>query len=117
VRAETAGQNRRRVLDALAERLRKAPSETVSIGQISRLADHRPAIAPLEEGRAIGARYRVERLADADLLRPDITDEAADILWVLTSFDTFDLLCTGRGDTVDIIAKRLATIAERSLYR
>jgi hypothetical protein len=67
--------------------------------------------------RAIGARYRVERLADADLLRPDITDEAADILWVLTSFDTFDLLRTGRGDTVDIIAKRLATIAERSLYR
>src|SRR5207248_1808327 len=35
------------------------------------------AIAPLERGRVTGARYRAERLAEAQLLRPDVSvDEA-----------------------------------------
>jgi AcrR family transcriptional regulator len=194
-RAQTAEQTRRRVLDALAERLQNAPSETVSVDQIAQLAGvsrstvylsfesraglfsalgadllrrggfdqmlqatsqpdarqglrdglhgvvrmysaHRdvlralysmaqidpdiigPAVAPLEQGRATGARYRAQRLAEAELLRPDVTiDKAADLLWVLTSFDTFDLLRTGRHHTLDTIATQLTTIAERTLYR
>lgn len=75
------------------------------------------AIERLETGRAVGARYRAQRLADANLLRPDVSvEEAADVLWILTSFDTFDLLRSGRGHTLDKVSNQLATIAERSLY-
>ena len=52
------------------------------------------------------------------LLRADVTPgEAAHVLWLLTSFDAFDLLYTGRGLPVDEVATLLATTAERALYR
>lgn len=192
-RAEAAEQTRRRVLDALADQLRKQPSEAVRIEEIAQIAGvsrstvylsfgsraglfsalvtdllarggfdqmlqaaaqpdarhalreslqgvvwmysaHRDvlrtlysmamidpdtvglAIAPLEQGRATGARYRAQRLADSELLRPDVSiDEATDVLWILTSFDTFDLLRTGRQHTLDKVARHLSTIAERTL--
>ena len=38
------------------------------------------------------------RLAEQDQLRPDVTvDEAADVLWMLASFASFDTLYTDRG--------------------
>jgi hypothetical protein len=43
--------------------------------------------------------------------------EAADLLWVLTGFEAFDLLHTGRGLSVDEVADRLITMAERSVLR
>jgi hypothetical protein len=50
------------------------------------------------------------------MLRPDVTaDQAADLLWLLTSFDSFDLLYTGRALSVDRVAKTLMMTAERSL--
>jgi hypothetical protein len=56
--------------------------------------------------------------AGQEILRPDITEhEAADVLWLLTSFDSFDLLYTGRGLPVDEVARRLTATAERSLCR
>lgn len=58
--------------------------------------------------------YHAQRLAGQEILRPDIT---ADLLWVLTSFDSFDLLYTGRALSVDKAAKTLVTTAERSLSR
>jgi hypothetical protein len=62
--------------------------------------------------------YHAQRLAEQEVLRPDITtDEAADLLWVLTSFDSFDLLYTGRALSVDNVVKTLVTTAERSLSR
>jgi hypothetical protein len=74
------------------------------------------AIQLMEEGRAQGALYRAQRLAEQKLLRPDVTvSEGADLLWVLTSFDSFDALYTGRGLSLDKIADRLVTAAERSL--
>jgi len=76
------------------------------------------AVQRMEEGRAGGMAHHARRLAEPGILRPDITvDEAADLLWVLTSFDSFDLLYTGRALSVDKVAKTLTTSAERSLCR
>jgi hypothetical protein len=72
----------------------------------------------MEAGRAAGARFRTERLADQGVLRPGLTvEQAADLLWVLTSFDAFDLLYTGRGLAAGQAAEVLASAAERSLCR
>jgi AcrR family transcriptional regulator len=195
LRAEAAEETRRRILDAVFERLRAAPSQPVSIDQIARMAGvarstvylifgsraglfdalaadlwqqggfervleavahpdarehlrgglrggaqvfaaHRDviraltsmealdaeavggAIRRIEENRAGGMAYLAQRLAEQDALRPDVTvDQAADLLWLLTSFDAFDLLYTGRGLSVNEVARTLITTAERSLCR
>ena len=47
----------------------------------------------------------------------DITvEEATDILWVITSFETFDQLYTGRALSEEDTAARLVTMAERTLW-
>ena len=59
-----------------------------------------------------------ERLARAGLLRPDLSaEDAAGLLWLLTRFDGFDVLYTGRGLPLDEVVDVLTTTAERSLYR
>ena len=43
-------------------------------------------------------------------------EEAAEhVLWLLTSFDSFDLLYTGRGLALDAIVELLTATAERAL--
>jgi len=44
-------------------------------------------------------------------------DEAADVLWVITSFETFDQLHRGRGLAPADVVKRLIAMAERTLCR
>lgn len=194
LRAEDAEQTRRRILEALYQRLREAPTEPISVDHIARIArvarstvylifgsraglfcalaadvvEHglqdllRAAADPdaieglrgairggismyagerdvlrtlhstaqldpdgvgnavqkMEEGRASGAAYRANRLAEQGILHPDLTAaQAADLIWLLTSFDAFDLLYTGRGMSADQVADSLITAAERSLYR
>jgi AcrR family transcriptional regulator len=195
LRAEAAQETRRRILDALAVRLREAPSAPVSIDYIARMAgvarstvylifgsraglfdalgedllqrggfermirasEHPDALEGLrggirgivlmyaanrdvlrtlfsmalldadavggvvqrmDEGRANGMAYHAQRLAEQGVLRPDVTvEEAADLLWLLTSFDSFDLLYTGRARSPDRVAQTLVTTAERSLCR
>jgi AcrR family transcriptional regulator len=195
IRAETAEQTRRRILDAVYERLREAPAEPVSVDRVARMAGvarstvylifgsraglfdalgadvlqrggfdrlmeavadpdardglrggirggvvmyaaHRDALRVLfsmaqldadavggavqrmEEGRAGGMAYIAKRLADQGVLQPDLTPEqAAELLWVLTSFDSFDLLYTGRALAVEDVADRLVDTAERGLLR
>ena len=74
------------------------------------------AIAQIEENRAGGMAHLAKRLAEQEALRPDITvDAAADLLWLLTSFDSFDQLHTGRHLTTDEVSRTLITTAERSL--
>ncbi|GAA3793761.1 TetR/AcrR family transcriptional regulator [Streptomyces chiangmaiensis] len=195
LRAETADETRRRILDAVYERLRTAPSEPVGIdkvakragvsrstvylvfgtraglfealaadllarggveemlkaaarpdareglrgaihGCVSMYAAHRDvlralsslaaldadsvgeAIRRMEEGRVGGMAHLAQRLAEQDVLDPDVTvGEATDLLWLLTSFDSFDLLYTGRGKTTETVAVTLCAAAERSLCR
>jgi hypothetical protein len=55
-------------------------------------------------------------LAEHGALLPGVTaEEAAHILWVLTSFESFDLLYSGRGLSVDAIVELLTATAERAL--
>ncbi|RJL22046.1 TetR/AcrR family transcriptional regulator [Bailinhaonella thermotolerans] len=195
LRAEAAQETRRRILDAVYERLREAPSEPVSIDRIARIARvarptvylvfgsraglfdavwadllqrggfdrilqasahpdarealrgairaivemyaaHRDVLRVLrsmalldaaavggaaermEQGRAAGMAELAQRLEEQGALRPDVTrDQAADLLWLLTGFDSFDLLRTGRDLPLDQIATTLTTTAERTLCR
>ena len=60
--------------------------------------------------------HLARRLADEGVLRAGISEEyAVDALWMLCSFEAFDLLHQGRGLTVEAAADLLATLAERTL--
>ena len=77
----------------------------------------RRAFEVVERGRAEGQRRLAERLAEEGHLRSDVTvDEATDILWVISSFETFDQLYTGRGLDEKGVAARLGAMAERALW-
>ena len=195
LRAETAEETRRRILDAVYQRLRAAPTQPASVDQIARTARvarstvylifgsraglfdaviedlmqragfdrvttavalpdarehlrqgiragaevyavdrdvHRilfsmatidPEVAGgamqrMEERRSGGMAYLARRLAEQDVLRPGLSEAgAADILFVMTSFDAFDLLYAGRGRPVDEVGALLATMAERTVCR
>jgi AcrR family transcriptional regulator len=195
LRAEAADETRRRILDAVYERLREAPSQPVSVEQVARAARvarstvylifgsraglfdavaqdllqrggfervttavahpdarehlrlglrasvevfavdrdiHRVllstaaldpeatagAVRRSEARRAGGMAYLARRLAEQDLLRPDVSvNDAAHILWLITSFDAFDLLYTGRGLPVEEVARVLVATAERAVCR
>ncbi|MFC9841336.1 TetR/AcrR family transcriptional regulator [Rhodococcus sp. NPDC127530] len=196
LRAEAAEETRRNILDAVYERLRRAPSTPVSVEQVARTAGvsrstvylvfgsrsglfdalttdlwwhragfqavvdaaehpdarehlrggidsgvrvfaaHRDvfralfsmaqldadavggAVARIEENRAGGMVHLAQRLAEQEVLRPDVTvDEAADLLWLLASFDSFDQLYTGRNLPVDDVSRTLVATAERTLCR
>ncbi|AHK32073.1 TetR/AcrR family transcriptional regulator [Rhodococcus opacus] len=196
LRAEAAEETRRNIIDAVYDRLRRAPSTPVSVEQVARAAGvsrstvylvfgsraglfdalttdlwwhragfqavvdavehpdarehlrggidsgvrvfaaHRDvfralfsmaqldadavggAITRIEENRAGGMVHLARRLAEQEVLRPDVTvDEAADLLWLLASFDSFDQLYTGRNLPVADVSRTLITTAERSLCR
>ena len=194
-RAEDAERTRRRIVDAILERLRAAPAEPVAIEKIAAMAgvarstvyaifgsraglfvavgahlqertgyerlveaSHQPdarealrgglraasemlaadrdtwralrSMAQLDQDAVGGAvqRWEDERAAamtriagqlhEQDHLRPDVTpEEANDLLWVITSFESFDLLYTGRGLPLDTVVERLTDAAERALMR
>lgn len=195
LRAAAAEETRRRVLDAVYERLRAAPAEPISIDRVAKMAgvarstvylifgtrgglfdavgadllqrggfrqllrtaahpDAREgmrggiravvalyasqrdvlrtlssmaqldadgvggAVRRMEESWAQGMVHLARRLADQEVLRPGVTvDEAADLLWVLTSFEGFDLLYSGRSRGEEQVAATLVATAERSLCR
>jgi AcrR family transcriptional regulator len=69
-----------------------------------------------EQRRAKGMMRLARRLARHGLLREGLTaKKAANQLWVLTSFDAFDLLYDGRGLSANEVARVLVDIAERSV--
>jgi AcrR family transcriptional regulator len=195
LRAETAEETRRRILDAVYARLRAAPTQPVSLEQVAREARvarstvylifgsraglfdavaidllerggfarvteavahpdarehlrqgiragmemyaayrdvHRVlfstaaldpeatagAMQRADEGRAGGMEYLAKRLAEQDLLRPDVTaEEAANILYLMTGFDSFDQLYTGRSLPVDEVSRLMVATAERAVCR
>jgi AcrR family transcriptional regulator len=195
LRAEQADETRRRILGAVAQRLREAPTEPVSLEKVARLAkvarstiylvfgsraglfdafvddlwartglaslteavaspDARShlrrglaaasrmlaadrdiyrvlhsmaqldpesvggAVDKMERERAGGMLHLARRLAEDGELRADIdVEEAADVLWVLCSFEAFDLLYTGRGLSLDDTIELITRTAERTLLR
>jgi hypothetical protein len=61
-------------------------------------------------------RRIADRLHAQKQLRPGVrADEANDVLWVITSFESFDLLYTGRALPLDTVVERLTGMAERAL--
>ena len=193
LRARSAEETRRRVLDAVYDQLREAPAQPVSVDRIARAAEvarstvyaifgsraglfdafaadllerggfrrvldaiadpdphvtlragitggvhtfaaHRDVFRALvsmaeldpdavggamqrsDERRAKGMMRLARRLARDGLLREGLTAKrAADRLWVLTSFDAFDLLYTGRRQSADAVAGALVDMAERGV--
>jgi AcrR family transcriptional regulator len=193
LRAEAAEETRRRILDALYDRLREAPADPVSVDEVARLArvgrstiyfvfgsrgglfdaltDHLllgagwesileafrhpdaretlrrglaggvqmyaahhevlrilssmakldpdgvgQALSRSERGRAAGMARLAGRLAHQGVLRADVTPgDAAHLIWILTSFDTYDSLATGRGLSHEATADILVHTAERAL--
>ena len=80
--------------------------------------DAAAAVRRFERGRWPGMRDIARRLEAEGYLRSDVSrDEAAQILWVLTSFASFDQLFRERGLGVTATAERLQTIAGRTLLR
>ena len=70
----------------------------------------------VDHGRAEGVLHLANRLKEQGQLRPELTpEEAADQLWVITSFDTFDQLYTSRRLDRAAVGDRLVSLAERAL--
>jgi AcrR family transcriptional regulator len=69
-----------------------------------------------EEERARAMARIAAQLHEQGHLRDGVSaEEANDVLWVLTSFESFDLLYSGRGLPLDTVGERLTETAERSL--
>lgn len=80
--------------------------------------DASSAAARLNFGRREGMRKLAQRMHDQGVLRDDVTvDEAADVLWIVTSFETFEQLYRGRSLTPGEVGQRLMAITRRTLYR
>ncbi|MET0460657.1 MAG: helix-turn-helix domain-containing protein [Ilumatobacteraceae bacterium] len=113
----------RRALDlALTESVRLYAREREVSRALWSWADLDPdaadAFAVLDGGREAGTTHLIGRLDDADLLHPDVSrQEAADVLFLLTSFDTFDQLYTGRKLDEAAVTARLRAVVERTLLR
>lgn len=74
--------------------------------------------AEMDEVRRRGLESLARRLREQGYLRPELShQEAVDILWVLSSWKTFDQLHTGRGLDQQAVAERLATMARLTLCR
>ena len=75
------------------------------------------AVRRMEEERAAGMARLAGRLAEQGVLRDGVSvDDAEQVLWVLTSFESFDSLYTGRGMSTDRAVELLIDTAERALY-
>ena len=91
-------------------------SALLSLAAVDR--DASSAAARLNYGRRDGMRKIAERMRDQGVLRPDTTvEEAADVLWLVTSFETFYQLFRERNLTPQQVGERLMAIARRTLYQ
>jgi AcrR family transcriptional regulator len=75
------------------------------------------AMTRIDAERAAGMKRLAGRLAEQGVLREGLSAEDAEhVLWMLTSFESFDSLHTGRGLSVDRVVDLLTDTAERALY-
>ena len=124
----------RRVLDAVADPDPRVTLRAGIAGGVHTFAAHRDVFRALvsmaaldpdavggamqrsEERRAAGMARLARRLSRQGLVREGLTAKrAADRLWVLTSFDAFDLLFSGRGLSANAVADVLVDMAERGV--
>ena len=71
----------------------------------------------MDEERAAGMSRLAGRLAEQGVLRDGVSPADAErVLWVLTSFESFDLLFTGRRLSTRRATEILIDMAERALY-
>jgi AcrR family transcriptional regulator len=71
----------------------------------------------MDEERKTGMTRLAGRLAEQGVLRDGVSvRRAEEILWVLTSFESFDSLSAGRGMSTGRTAELLIEVAERALY-
>jgi AcrR family transcriptional regulator len=124
----------RRVLDAVADPDPRVTVRAGITGGVHTFAAHRDVFRALismaeldpdavggamqrsEQRRAKGMMWLARRLARDGALRERLTvNQAADQLWVLTSFDAFDLLYNGRGRSARAVAGVLVDMADRSV--
>ena len=76
------------------------------------------AIRRIEEQRGDGMAWAARRLRAQDQLCPGVSESrAAHVIWLLASFDAFDLLYTGRGLTAKRTAEILVGMAESAICR
>jgi AcrR family transcriptional regulator len=74
-------------------------------------------VRQMDEERANGMARLAGRLAEQGVLRKGVSvEEAGHILWVLTSFESFDALHTARGLSTQRAIQLLTETAERALY-
>ena len=74
-------------------------------------------VSRMDEERAAGMARLAGRLAEQGVLRDGVGPADAErVLWVLTSFESFDLLFTGRGLSTRRATEILVEIAEQALY-
>jgi AcrR family transcriptional regulator len=121
-----------RVLDAIAEPDPRVTVRAGITGGVHTFAAHRDVFRALmsmaaldpdavggamqrsEERRTKGMMRLARRLARDGHLREGLgAKRAADRLWILTSFDAFDLLYDGRGMAASEVARVLVDMAER----
>ena len=80
--------------------------------------DASSAAARLNFGRREGMRKLAERMHAQSALREDVSvEQASDILWLVTSFETFAQLYRDRKLTPAQVGERLMAIVRRTLYR
>lgn len=106
----------------IEEGTRMVASEHPVILAISVLAmvdpDAAAVAAEMDEVRLRGLRSLARRLGEQGYLRPELDHEqAVEILWVLTSWNSFDQLYSGRGLDQPAAAQRLVTMARLTLCR
>jgi AcrR family transcriptional regulator len=75
------------------------------------------AVRRMDEERAAGMARLAGRLAEQGVLRKGLSVEDAEhILWMLSSFESFDELYTNRGLSTDRTTELLIETAQRALY-
>jgi AcrR family transcriptional regulator len=76
------------------------------------------AIARSERRRFESMGWLGNRLHEQNQLRPGVTpDYAAHVIWLLASFDAYDLLAAGRGLDAEEVVDVLTETAQRALLR
>jgi AcrR family transcriptional regulator len=87
-----------------------------SMGQLDERAVG-ATVARMDAERTAGMSRLAGRLAEQGVLREDLSrSDAEHILWMLSSFDSFDSLYTGRGLRTNRVVELLVETAERTLY-